>query len=253
MSTNNWNEVQKILSRVMLDHVRPFSTPLGTSTQTNVRSVGTGSYIERNGQKLLLTCEHVAKHRPMHYRFHGSEDVYEHQGRWTMDAPPIDAAATPINQQAWAACAHTAAAIPEDRFATQHAPINDTEFFFFCAFSGENGFYGFGVHQTNGSGYLTQQKAEDSKFFELPWEPSLINLVTTTPAYRDVQWNDARGFSGGLVWNTRFLESLDQGWSWTPEAAQVTGMLQRWDNQDNDTLLVWRVEHLLGWLSGKGF
>ena len=105
-------------------------------------------------------------------------------------------------------------------------------------------------------GYCTQEKkgTGDAQIFELFWEPEHTQVTSgTSAAARDeVKWADARGFSGSLVWNTRYLEFTGQGLAWSPEDAVVSGLLRRWD-EDTKTLLAWRVEHLKTWLTVKGF
>jgi hypothetical protein len=62
-----------------------------------------------------------------------------------------------------------------------------------------------------------------------------------------VRYDDPEGFSGSLVWNTRFVELGCDLSAWRPHEAVVTGLLRRWDTSTR-TLLTWRVEHLLAWL-----
>lgn len=255
MTPQQWKTICDKVSDDMLVHTRPFVTPLGTESPLSVRLVGTGSYVVRKNHRLLITCEHVARIQPMHYRFNGNEDVFEHRGPWTMDKHPIDAAFAPITDLAWAACPHQAEPISYDRFAWYHAPADRAEILFFRGFSGENSHYAFNVHQTNGTGYATQEKemSGDDQVFELFWEPENTELTsqTTTEAAAEMKIENAGGFSGSLVWNTRYVEVTQQGGQWTPEDAVVTGLLQRWD-QDTRTLLAWRVEHLRNWLETKG-
>ena len=58
-----------------------------------------------------------------------------------------------------------------------------------------------------------------------------------------VKHENARGLSGSLVWNTRYLEVMKAGGQWTPTDAVVSGMAQRWDDEA-ETLLIYRVEHI---------
>lgn len=251
MTSIQWREICDQVTNSMLVYTRPFVTPLGTETDRTVRLVGTGSYVCRHKYRLLLTCEHVAIEQPMHYRFNGSDDVFEHRGSWTMDKHPVDAAFAMLSDPAWQACAHLAQAVPYSRFAQKHAPCNQAELLFFRGYAGENAHYAFGVHQTNGTGYCTQEKANtgDEEIFELFWEPdkTQISSQTLSEASAEMKFEVAGGFSGSLVWNTRYLEVSGQGQQWSPEDAVVTGLLRRWD-EDTKTLLVWRVEHLRSWI-----
>jgi hypothetical protein len=251
-----WHQIKQEVAEAMLAHTRPFVTPLGTETPETVRLVGTGSYAGIEDQRFLLTCDHVAREQPMHYRFNGSENVFEHPGPWTMDRHPIDAAFAPIGPAHWSATSHQAAAIPFTRFASKHESVEQAELLFFRGYAGENARYAFGVHQTSGTGYCTQEKigTGDGNIFELFWEPDKTEFTsgTSDEARAEMKFEDARGFSGSLVWNTRYLEiSRAGGRTWTPDDAVVTGLLRRWD-QNTKTLLVWRGEHLYAWLQAKG-
>lgn len=254
MTPAQWMAINNSVTDAMLAHTRPFGTPLGTATDTSVRLVGSGAYMTREDRHLLLTCEHVAREQPIHYRFHGSEDVFEHREAWTMDRHPIDAAFATIGDTAWAACAHRAATIPYGRFARVHQIVEPAELLFFRGYAGENARYAFGVHETNATGCCTQEKkgTGDAQIFELFWEPQNTKFTSGTPseAQAAMKLDDARGFSGSLVWNTRYLEVTNAGGTWSPDDAVVTGLLRRWDQQTR-TLLVWRVEHLRHWLDSN--
>lgn len=254
MTPQQWKVICDRVADAMLAHTRPFVTPLGTETERDVRLVGTGSYISRERRCILLTCEHVAIVQPMHHRFYGSDDVFAHPGPWTVEKHPFDTAFAPISDPAWAACSHQARVVPYERFALRHALDDRAEIMFFRGFSGDNARYAFGIHQTNGTGYATQEKENsgDDQIFELFWEPEKMELTSQTSleAANDMRFEDAGGFSGSLVWNTRYVEVTRQGDTWTPEDAVVTGLLQRWD-KDTRTLLAWRVEHLRAWLDAK--
>lgn len=254
MTPEQWKLTCDKVADAMLTHTRPFVTPLGTETERDVRLVGTGSYVSREN-RILLTCEHVAVVQPMHYRFHGCDDVFAHPGPWTMERHPVDAAYAVIGDAAWRARSHQAQSVPYSRFAPSHTAADRAEILFFRGFSGENARYAFGLHQTNGTGYATQEKegSGDAQIFELLWEPENIELTSQSPseAAAEMKFEEAGGFSGSLVWNTRYVEVTRQGGRWTPEHAVVTGLLRRWD-KDTRTLLAWRVEHLRAWLDAKG-
>jgi len=255
MTPQQWKTICEKVTNDMLVHTRPFVTPLGTANEWNVRLVGTGSYVSRDARRMVLSCEHVAQEQPMHYRFYGSDDVFEHEGPWVMEKHPIDAAFAAISDSAWNACSHQAQVVPVERFALRHAPSQQAEILFFRGFSGENAHYAFDVHQTNGTGYATQEKKNsgDDQIFELFWEPENISLTSqiSQEAAKEMKFEDAQGFSGSLVWNTRYLEVTNSGGEWTPGDAVVTGLLRRWD-KDTRTLLAWRIEHLRDWLDTSG-
>jgi hypothetical protein len=254
MTEDEWNKAKAVVCDQMREYTRPFVTPLTTETDTEVRLVGTGSYVLWDRDCLLLTCEHVAKEQPMHYRFFGSDDVFVCQGHWEMDAHPIDTAVTVIPDTAWEACEHRADKITSERFASKHSISEQAELMFFRGFAGENAHYAFGVHEANGTGYTSQEKlgSGDDQIFEIFWQPSDIQYTENTSAgtKRAIRHENPEGLSGSLVWNTRYLEMYTKVGTWSPCDAVVTGIVRRWDPNTN-SLLVWRVEHIRDWINQK--
>jgi hypothetical protein len=122
MTPEQWKQISDTVTTAMQAFTRPFVTPLGTETsQGKVRLVGTGNYIANGEKRILLTCEHVARQQPMHYRFLGHDSVFEHrEPPWRMDPLPIDAACTTLSAKAWNAVGHLAAPIPVGKFAQKH-------------------------------------------------------------------------------------------------------------------------------------
>lgn len=226
-------------------------TPLSKQTPETVRLIGSGSYVERNGKRLLLSCEHVSAKGPLDHRYHGSDDVFPVRGEWTATAHPVDVAFAEIGDAAWHATQHSAAVIPYARFAANHGVCQRAELLFFRGFADENARYGFGVHEANASGYCSQEKegSGDTEQFEIFWEPekTQVTQATSADARSSIKYDDPHGFSGSLVWNTRFLETWAAGQEWSPEDAVITGIARRWDDKTK-TLLVYRVEHLRRWL-----
>jgi hypothetical protein len=169
-----------------------------------------------------------------------------------MEKHPIDAAFVPIPDALWRTRQHQAQAVPLSKFDERHNLSDPAELIFFYGYAGENSVYGFGVHVANGSGYCTQEVAStgDDQIFELFWEPLKTTVTdgTSKEAASEMLFNDSGGFSGSLVWNTRYVETRTAGREWRPQDAVVCGLLRRWDT-GTKTLLVWRVEHLLSWLA----
>jgi hypothetical protein len=178
MTPEQWKQINDDVTEAMKGFTRAFVTPLGTETsQGEVRLVGTGNYVLNDEKRILLTCEHVARVQPMHYRFLGNDTVLEYVGpSWRMDPHPIDAAQAPISDSAWSAVAHQAVAVPVGKFAQKHQISQQAELLFFRGFAGENEHYAFCVHQTNGSGYCSQETAGtgNAQIFEVFWEPDKI-------------------------------------------------------------------------------
>lgn len=252
MEYDKWKAICSEVTDAMRNHTRPFVTPLSTSDNERIRLVGSGSYVTINGIRILLTCEHVARTQPMEFRFNGCEHVFRHPERFTMEPHPVDAAFAAITDQVWSREDHEAQSIPYGRFAPRHHVTQREELLFFRGYAGENARYGFGVHQANGSGYCSQEKETDqpdANVFEIFWEPANteVSKETSEDAKAQIKFDDPGGFSGSLVWNTRYLEVTSVGKVWSPKDAVVTGMLRRYDPA-TQTLLALRAEHLRHWL-----
>ena len=251
MSSDEWDAIVTDVTESMVAYIQPFVTPLSSANKQNVWLVGSGTYFIFGSQRNLLTCEHVAHEAPIHYHFNGWEDVFEVSGHFTMEKHPVDAALVSMEDELWRSCQHKAAAVSYERFAAEHRVAMPAELLFFLGWSGENAHYGFGVHQTNATGYCSQEvlNSGDGQNFEMFWDPQQTRFTTGTSdaAKGAVRCDDPHGFSGSLVWNTRYLEITNQGGSWVPSDAVVTGLLRRWD-QKKKTLLVWRIEHLRTWI-----
>jgi len=246
-----WKKTISGVTDAMLQYSRQFNTFLFKETEKEAKLSGCGSFVNIDNQHILLTCEHVVTEKPLSYTFYGAKEVYRHDGDWKEEKHPVDIAYTKISNQAWSATEHEASAIPSNRFADKHAPYCKEELIFFHGFSGENAKYVFGEYHANGTGYCTQEKQNtgDNKVFELFWNPLETKF---TPASSDLVRNNVRiddpsGFSGSLVWNTRYMEMVSQGKDWSPECAVVTGLLRRWDTKTK-SLLCLRIEHVSEYL-----
>lgn len=253
MTPIEWKNICDKIADVMTCYTRPFVTPLSTSNDKEVRLVGSGSYVIVGDRRILLTCEHVASVVPIEYRFYDSELVFRHPGPFMKEGLPIDAAFAQITDDQWNMVEHHGALIPYERFALTHRVADRSELLFFRGFAGENSHYGFEYLETNASGYCSQEKVvnePNSQIFEIFWEPKKIEYTESTTAEnrKNVRYNDPRGLSGSLVWNTRYIEVTTDGRKWGPDDAVVTGLLCRFDDKTK-TLLALRIEHLRTWIN----
>ena len=66
---------------------------------------------------------------------------------------------------------------------------------------------------------------------------------TSAEARKNMKFSNPRGFSGSLVWNTRFLETGGDLTTWSPSDARVTGLLKRFE-EENLLLLATPIERL---------
>ena len=55
--------------------------------------------------------------------------------------------------------------------------------------------------------------------------------------------SDPHGFSGSLVWDTKFISCRQKGKEWRPELAKITGIVWGWPSA-SACILATKVEHL---------
>lgn len=234
---------------MMKVHTRPYVTPLVQDIVGVPPAIGTATFIERNGVE-ILTCEHVARDAPFEHEFHGRQGLLMLPVQWRSDPHPIDAAIAQVPTNHWTSVKHSAVPLPMSRFASHHQPVPN-ELLFFRGIAGENVVLQIGHSEISLTGYCSQEKpgGGDPSIFEMLWHPPGTNVSSGTSAQvrARFQHNNPGGFSGSLVWNTRFVERGCNLATWSPTDAVVTGLLRRWDFTTK-TLLAWRVEHLLGWI-----
>lgn len=243
MNNDEWNKICSTVTDRMLQHVRNFVCPLSSETETDVRLIGTGSFIEIQARTTILTCEHVAIEKPLNYRFLNEENVYGYRGEWHSEKEPVDASLT---DDVLTPAPATDKTIKDHQIALSHQIVDKAELLFFCGFAGENSKFVLEHHFTNLTGFCTQQNGEaenDLSCFELLWPNGLQSWSSATPeeAKRNIEFSNPQGFSGSLIWNTRFVESGCNIDKWTPDQAKVTGILKRFDDK-NGVLLATPIE-----------
>ena len=249
MTPVQWSALCDHVVDEMKIHTRPYATPLVQDVTGVPAEIGTGTFIQRRGME-VLTCEHVASLQPHEHEYYGHDGLLKLPVTWRADPPPIDAAIASITPAHWRSVQHAAAGLALSRFAPVHRPV-EKELLFFRGFAGENATLQIGYSRLIATGYCSQELpgSGDGDVFEMLWNPPATTISSRTG--KDVrsmfQHNNPGGFSGSLVWNTRFVETGSNPSTWSPRDAVVTGLLRRWDFATK-TLLVWRVEHLNAWL-----
>lgn len=236
-------------TNAMRAHVTPFLTPVSrVLSETEGELVGTGSYVRWKGRVLLVTNEHVAEAREQHslaHQFHGSEDILRLTEPMVAIPHPEDIAAGPIREQVWSNDGHSALAIPEDRFAAKHDPV-DGELLFMAGYSGERSTFSFGHLVSRGTSYLTQEceLPDDDRcgpvyHFAIHYRPDQAQVAGEERVHLPVP----PGLSGSLVWDTKRLACWASGEKWSPDLAVVTGIIWGWPSSEA-CLIATRVEHL---------
>lgn len=245
----NWESMCHQVVSEMMAHVAPFVTPISmVISHDHGEAWGTGSYISLNSRRFLITNEHVARKLKSHsigHQFHGNDSVVRCLNPMVALPAPEDVAVALIEEAVWGICEHHAATIPYSRFATKHAPV-DGELLFMAGYSGERSFFSFGTLVSPGTPYLTQEvdvpleHGEPAFHFALHYWPD--RATATEERARGLP--DPHGFSGSLIWNTRFVEVSNAGGAWKPEDACVTGIVWGWPSSGAGCLVATRVEHL---------
>ncbi len=249
MTESEWMTIQAGTVKAMIEHVAKFSTPISKVIDAKYgQHCGTGSFVETNGSIFLVTNEHVVKEmekQPLAYQTNVEGAYLKLNKPVIVEPEPVEFASSEIPSLLWKNEEREKEAIKIERFAKSHSPV-DGELLFLAGYSGERSKFVFGELHSKGTPYLTQEKpfpANEPRgvfeyHFALHYQPDLATSIDGTSSLPD-----AHGFSGSLVWNTRRIECLQNDKPWTPESAQVTGILWAWPSQSS-CLLATRVEKL---------
>lgn len=248
-SNAQWAALCNAVTDQMTVATRPYVTML-VSPPGKKPSIGTGTFIE-NEEPGVLTCKHVADFEPsaLFIDEHGAAEMT--LGAWRAEKR-FDVAYTPVSKDEWSKCQDRVALLPMSKFA-ERSSCAASELLFFRGIAGENARYlGAGANDVTLSGYCSQEKARtgDEQIFEMLWIPGTATVTSgTADEVRSViKQVNPQGFSGSLVWNTRFVERGCNLLAWSPDDAVVIGMLRHYD-ESTHTLLAWRVEHIRSWLA----
>lgn len=251
MDKAQWDRWCMDVCNQMFEHVKPFVTPISKvfieSGEQYGEHWGSGSFLEIDGSKYLITNEHVGRgmiQNPLAHQFLNSDVVVRLTNPVIAEVLPIDVALMKIEERVWNINAHDSRGIPIDRFAAKHQPV-DGEILFIIGYGGDYSKFYFNALHSPGSPYLTQicdfplNFGDPNFHFAIHYRPDLAFGVDGTTRGLPMP----PGMSGSLVWNTRAVEYLSAEKIWTPKAAQVTGIVWGWPSSAA-CLLATKVEHL---------
>ncbi|KAF3984386.1 MAG: hypothetical protein HFP81_02415 [Methylococcales symbiont of Hymedesmia sp. n. MRB-2018] len=234
MEKQHWEQICAQTATQMIDFIKPFTTPISRAlSDIEGEHHGSGSYIEVNNVKYIITNEHVAKelrNNSLTHQFYKNENIYKLTNPAIAVPHPIDVAISKIESSSWLACEHEALAIPFNLFEQRHNPVKH-ELLFFAGYSGQRSRFLFGNMITPGTPYLTQEspfpenveEADQKYHFSPHYSPDLATSIGGSS-----HLPDPHGFSGSLVWNTKRVECLMAEKEWKPELARVTGIVWAW-------------------------
>lgn len=248
-----WQRIVRETGAVLQDYFPPYITPIARVLEHDYgRLEGSGSFIESQGRRFLITNEHVAsamQTNSLSHMFNGCEHHFRVQHPFIAEEFPRDVAVSPIDDKVWNLMPHEAKVIPEARFDSSHRPV-PAELLAMCGFAGENEDFHFGILFTRYTPYTTQethpQPELHEKHFAIEYRPDRAIPVQG----RGNLPGDPSGFSGSLLWNTRRVECLQKGVEWTPDLAVVTGIIHRWDGKAG-ILIATRVEEITDFLHNE--
>lgn len=231
----HWDAMCSAMVQAMTALCRPYLTPVSQElSATKGQLKGSGAYLEFAGKRWLISNEHVLERWAsiQHtHEFVGCENPFRLLGPpRAIEKHPIDAALWEIPDQVWHLQPHQSNAIPAARLADHHAPV-DRELLFFCGYPQERSHFMFETLASVGVPVVTQElrppTVEDlhPNYVLLGYSPEHAQRVD--PRGRSLP--DPAGLSGSLVWNTRLVECVQNNRNWSPDLAQVTGMLVRSD------------------------
>jgi hypothetical protein len=238
-----WSLTNQMLADVciaMAAHAHRFSVAIHRVISDDFgEPCGTGTYLNIRNNTYLLTNEHVAafvqlgglSHQPREGDFaHRIVHPFLAMG------PPVDAAVSRIDDESWALA--TKDAVKASRIARTHSTAVH-ELLFVHGYPGERSRWSAfaGGPISRAVPYLTQEAPLPSEldprvFFALHYSPEHASAVDGKGSHLPLP----PGFSGSLVWNTRFVELNGQGWS--PEEAVPTGLVCMWGQGDMTNLIL---------------
>jgi hypothetical protein len=254
MSAAEWEAHAGHVTERMKAYTKQYVTPISKVIEHDCGILlGTGNYIEFLGKRYLLTNEHVAKKlttRPLAHQFFENDTVFGVTNPFHVYPLPIDVGITEINQATWDKEPHSSSTVVEDQWALAHFTV-PRELLFFKGYAGERSKFHFGHLFSKATSYGCQEvelPRDDNRFlsrfhFAIDYRPDRAK-----PSGEDKDGLPLpKGFSGSLVWNTRFVEFWGTGEEWKPELAQVTGLVWGWPSEAG-VIVATRIEYVRSFL-----
>ena len=251
---DEWNIAQPKLTRDMTAYLTQYRTPVFRDIKDHGEGWGSGSFIELEGKTYILTNEHVAKirHRgeALGFQFADQEALFSVRGNHVDQSWPWDLALLPVTEKVWTGGEHASKAIQIGQIALAHTPM-PTEVFALAGFAGEGTSFHFNTLVCKATTSLAREvelpkdNRWDKRFhLGLDYRPDLA-----TNAVGKEGLPTPPGLSGSTVWNTCFVEAKKKGIGWSPELAQVAGVVWGWPS-GGGFIVATRAEHVRSFLLG---
>lgn len=223
---------------------------------SDIQESGTGTFVDVDGVKILLSNQHVIKNEGLHHSFPKYDRyVRGSYSRYAIDWP-IDVGANKISEDTWAMYGEGAVAIPLSRFALKHETCPH-EILWTAGYPGAR------VKQLAAT-YCVAQMLPTQEYifrdedvphelfnqlyhFALAYSPEKAKSINESTVSTSPGLSSPPGLSGSLVWNTRRLQCFYERRTWNPSMALVTGIIWGWPSRDY--LIATKVEHFRGFLT----
>jgi hypothetical protein len=246
MTEEQWHAIVAFVQQEMARYTRPFATPISAAESEAVGGlVGTGTYFKLRDAIYVLTNHHVLEQAAPHPAAHlvGVDNHYALLSEPVACSKYLDACILRVRDAAWALGGSEAIGVSQiaERFEADPA-----ELLYVSGFPGARSYYSPSAEMlvTHGVPYATQQGPipdglDPRVFFSLLY--SSEHAIAIDPKERRYL-PDAHGYSGSIVWNTRFVATADPD-SWTATQARVCGLLITWKTNLRSLIGI-RIEHL---------
>lgn len=232
--------------------VDPYVSPISyffKDDTTGGYHLGTGSFIEHEGNRFLITNHHVAYPKDLGidlstislaFHFNGEGNYVRQNGPFASRNFPVDVACMAIAENVWEAYHDEACCISPEQFDT-HFNAVDKEFFFLEGFPGQRARMFSDTLATKVTPLLTFQRPLVKSY-----DPNMhFALFYDIDNYRCSGDQDflagPSGMSGSLVWNTKIQECRQNGVEWTPDMPKVVGIVHHYCSDDK-CLVATKVE-----------
>lgn len=263
MTTKEWHQHCDRVKSEISQYIHQFITPISMSpTPGHGVAWGTGNYIRSGDSTYLLTNKHVIADTPAGARLAhipGPSDDYVAlvekpvAAGWPIDAGIYNLGNLPrdVRQQ-----------IPSSLLDLKFSPV-DKELVFWMGYPG----YKANRNEPPSEGTLRMTRFCD--LLETPAFPVLSQLVPDgieskdldhekhvvvhypAMAYRDTSGilhhaPNPKGFSGSLLWDTKFVACLKEGKQWVPSEARVCALIWGALEHPKEVVLATKIEHVRG-------
>lgn len=213
---------------------------------------GTGSFVDSEGTKFLVSNEHVILRSGLEHSMFGCGVLLPVEPqRYTIPAP-YDVGAAKVNNHTWGRYGHNARSISLSQFAPKHETV-PSEILWRAGYPGAR------VRQYDRSvfavceavptqeyifhdGTKPHEQFDSNVHFAVYYNPQTATHVFDDYVSRSPGLSLPPGLSGSLVWNTRRIECFHANIPWSADHAVVTGIVWGWPN--SDYLIATKVEHL---------